>query len=200
MTTRNLTLCAPDDPKHLYAETQCWTCQRPLMRRVRHDQSGRHYCSMSCWLAANALRQRDKLWAQVTPEGECWIWHGRTDRLGYGTFSRRKGHSGLVHRIVYILARGSIPDDCVLDHLCRRPPCVNPAHLEAVPQRVNVFRGRSHIAANRHKTHCPHGHAYTPENTAMTRNGARYCRQCNRNRWHKRTAKSRVLTRIEEGR
>jgi hypothetical protein len=28
-----------------------------------------------------------------------------------------------------------------LDHLCRRPACVNPDHLDPVAHRVNVIRG-----------------------------------------------------------
>lgn len=32
------------------------------------------------------------------------------------------------------------------------------------------------------KTHCPHGHEYTPENTKYTPKGARYCVTCHRER------------------
>ncbi|WP_217901369.1 MULTISPECIES: HNH endonuclease signature motif containing protein [unclassified Rhodococcus (in: high G+C Gram-positive bacteria)] len=28
--------------------------------------------------------------------------------------------------------------------------------------------------------HCPHGHEFTPENTALNNRGSRYCRECNR--------------------
>ena len=33
--------------------------------------------------------------------------------------------------------------------------------------------------SQRFKSHCIHGHAYTPENTAR-RPGGRYCKECNR--------------------
>lgn len=34
----------------------------------------------------------------------------------------------------------------------------------------------------RRPTHCPHGHEFTPENTAFNPSGWRYCKQCNRDR------------------
>lgn len=33
---------------------------------------------------------------------------------------------------------------------------------------------------NANKTHCPHGHEYTDENTWRSKNGGRYCRECAR--------------------
>lgn len=36
---------------------------------------------------------------------------------------------------------GPIPEGLVIDHLCRRPRCINPAHLEAVTNEENVRRG-----------------------------------------------------------
>jgi hypothetical protein len=42
---------------------------------------------------------------------------------------------------------------------------------------LNCVRNGHHPSAN--KTHCPHGHEYTPENTMVSR-GRRYCRICQR--------------------
>ena len=196
MTTRNLTRGMPAKPKHTYIETQCWTCQRPLMRQARKEQHRHHYCSMPCWQRADAVRRLARLWSQVMQEGECWLWQGSADDHGYGHISVGRKARFLTHRFVYIWTRGAIPDDLVIDHLCRRPPCLNPAHLEPVPQRVNTFRGLSPIATNRHKTHCPYGHPYAPENTIMLRVGGRQCRQCkyaaNRNYQAKRRARSKT--------
>lgn len=39
------------------------------------------------------------------------------------------------------------------------------------------------------RTHCPHGHEYTPENTKYGKNGGRWCRACARaatSAWEKR--------------
>jgi hypothetical protein len=47
-----------------------------------------------------------------------------------------------------------------------------------------VLRGSGFAAANAAKTHCPHGHEYTPENTYVNPNpdGGRICRTCKRQR------------------
>jgi hypothetical protein len=69
----------------------------------------------------------------VAPSG-CWIWLGSKDRLGYGLTKP--------YRRYYERHIGAIPAGHVIDHLCRNPSCVNPAHLEAVTLRENNRRGR----------------------------------------------------------
>lgn len=71
----------------------------------------------------------------------CWIWTGAVTSAGYGTL-RVDGRLTLAHRHSYELHIGPIPDRHTIDHLCRQTRCVNPAHLDAVTQRVNVRRGR----------------------------------------------------------
>jgi len=96
---------------------------------------------------------------------------------GYGTIYAN-GASRLAHRVAYELVVGPIPDGLHIDHLCRRPICVNPAHLEAVTQRENTRRGNGATARNGRKTHCPAGHEYTDGNTYLARTGRRTCRSC----------------------
>lgn len=50
------------------------------------------------------------------------------------------------YRLTYAEFVGPIPEGLALDHLCMRPPCVNPWHLEPVTASVNSQR---HIAARR---------------------------------------------------
>lgn len=105
----------------------------------------------------------------------CWMWRKATDPNGYGRFWL-DGGMRLAHRVAYQLLVGPIPAGRVLDHLCRAPGCINPAHLEVVTQRQNVNRGASgqRQAA---RTHCPQDHEYTDANT-YRRNGSRFCRRC----------------------
>jgi hypothetical protein len=76
----------------------------------------------------------------VEDENGCWIWQGRKDRLGYCRLWV-DGALRLAHRHVYERERGPIPAGLDLDHLCRVPSCVNPAHLEPVTHAENVRRG-----------------------------------------------------------
>ncbi len=71
----------------------------------------------------------------------CWIWQGRLTDEGYprGWDRQRKTMRG-AHQIMYEQERGPVPDGCELDHLCRETRCVNPAHLDAVPHKVNYLR------------------------------------------------------------
>jgi len=111
-------------------------------------------------------------WSRVEKSPGCWTWTGTIDPGGYGHY--KLGQSQHAHRVAYELVVGPIPEGLELDHLCRNPSCVNPAHLEPVTHAENVRRG---TVAQR--THCQKGHEYTPENTRM-RNGARVCRECHR--------------------
>lgn len=54
---------------------------------------------------------------------------------------RVAGKDGYAHRAFYERERGAIMSDMQIDHLCRVRACVNPAHLEAVPQATNLRRG-----------------------------------------------------------
>lgn len=106
------------------------------------------------------------------PSG-CWIWQSSCNSQGYGTFWYR-GKSVLAHRFAYAVIVSEIPPGLELDHLCRTPKCVNPAHLEPVTHRENVKRWSKTIV------NCPAGHPYTPDNTYIFPRGRRgkRCRQC----------------------
>jgi hypothetical protein len=99
----------------------------------------------------------------------------RRDHNGYGKINVG-GYPRYAHRVVYEAIVGPIPDGLELDHLCRVPACVNPAHLEAVTHAVNIARG---IGGHHQlvKTHCPSGHEYNEANTKVYQ-GRRYCRRC----------------------
>lgn len=131
----------------------------------------------------------DLFWPKVDKDGPlwngqpCWIWTGSINANGYGQTGGSKTQllSRLAHRVAYVLLAGPIPEGLTLDHLCRKRSCVNPAHLDPVPNRVNVLRGESLSAQNARKTHCINGHLFDEENT-RTKNGTRECRLCGRDK------------------
>ena len=114
----------------------------------------------------------------VVGTDQCWRWQGWINK-GYGMASvPGRGNVG-VHRLTYELLVGPIPFGLHLDHLCRNPSCVNPAHLEPVTAQENLRRGQGWAGINARKTHCPQGHEYTASNTYQWR-GQRRCRECQR--------------------
>lgn len=124
----------------------------------------------------------ESFWSNVQKGDECWEWQGSKHPAkggaptGYGYLSV-DGVRHSAHRLAYRLANGEIADDLVIDHLCRNPACVNPAHLEAVTNVENVLRGDSPPARNRRKTHCKRGHELSGGNVRYY-SGRRHCLKC----------------------
>jgi hypothetical protein len=122
----------------------------------------------------------------VRPSG-CIEWTGAFQQNGYGTLTLGPGDSRRAHRLVWELFHGPIAAGMTVDHLCRNVRCVNIAHLDVCTLQTNNARRPV-------KTHCPHGHAFTVENTLVyTRADGhrehRLCRTCvaQRNERAKRT-------------
>jgi len=124
----------------------------------------------------------EMFWARIDFSGDCWEWIGSVNAQGYEQVKYRQDGKfyDKAHRVAWLLLVGE-PPPC-LDHLCRHRPCVNPDHLEAVTYRENMLRGASPAAMRRRASHCPAGHAFTPENTRYRRTKyegtRRDCRTC----------------------
>ena len=139
---------------------------------------------------------RARFWSKVvcvsSISDTCWHWLARKNQHGYGT-TTVGGRRFLAHRAAWILTYGSIDHTLTLDHLCRNRACVNPAHLEQVSLRSNILRGESVSAVYAKRTHCKHGHGYTPKNTRIDpTTGGRRCRICEHRRVTESNARKRV--------
>lgn len=110
----------------------------------------------------------------------CMLWRGATNGKGYGQLQTNRKNM-YAHRIAYSLMKGDIPEDMVLDHLCRNTACVNPDHLEPVTVKENARRGIiAEVNRNRasKRTHCRRNHPLTPDNIVNRKDGVRACRTC----------------------
>jgi hypothetical protein len=85
-------------------------------------------------------RLPSRFWAKVDVGGNgCWLWTAGKLR-GYGNYSH-EGRTAKAHRVAYQALVAPVPAGLALDHLCRNPSCVNPAHLEPVTWQTNIHRG-----------------------------------------------------------
>lgn len=92
----------------------------------------------------------------LDPEGsDCWVWIGKRTRTpAYGADTARRGvdygriniyldskhRTFAAHRIAWQIWRGPIPEGHEIDHACRNPYCINPAHLRPMTGKQNLAR------------------------------------------------------------
>jgi hypothetical protein len=132
----------------------------------------------------------ERFWNTVDVKGpdECWTWTGSVNPRQYGYFHvggcPKRGDRKRVaaHRFSWELHhKVEIPAGLVIDHMCKNTRCVNPSHIRAVLQADNcvIFaKETSCFRRNKMAKACPKGHAYTPENIAISIRGGRKCRVC----------------------
>lgn len=165
-------------------------CGIPLNGKTAYGLCAGHYGQVQRGQSLRPILRGEgaRFWAKVEKTETCWNWTGTRHSKGYG---RIKVGNQMVaaHRWAWESIHGLIPDGLTLDHLCRNPSCVNPAHLEPVTSGVNTLRGGNPCAENARKMHCKRGHEFTPDNTYWNIYGkymSRVCRTCSKARKHRR--------------
>jgi hypothetical protein len=124
------------------------------------------YCSVWC-----------RFMSKVRKDDECWTWTGGLGRTGYGRIQIDKKYVQ-AHRWSYEhLGRGTLDPRLVIDHLCRNIVCVNPRHLEQVPQRENLKRGKSPSWVTHVTGICQRGHSMEDAWVSPS-TGRRTCATC----------------------
>ncbi len=116
-----------------------------------------------------------RFWEKVDRSGgpdACWPWLAAKTPKGYGVFPINfNGGSTYpqAHRTAWQLTHhGPLPQyPLVMDHVCKRRDCVNPAHLRIVTQAENCgpLARPTPFEFNRTRTECNYGHPFSPENT-----------------------------------
>jgi hypothetical protein len=85
------------------------------------------------------VRVRRKI--RLDPIEGCWIWIGAANSNGYGRISvgpRATRKVWLIHRLLYTMYKGDIPNGYDIDHGCANRYCCNPRHLTAVTHEANM--------------------------------------------------------------
>lgn len=120
----------------------------------------------------------------------CYLWQGnKTGSRGYGQIVINY-HPYYVHRLsAYIYFVTTIEDKSItINHkheICANANCWNPEHIYEGTSHENMqdsIKMGTHRNQNIFKTHCPSGHEYNERNTRIAKNGARFCRECDRQR------------------
>jgi len=153
-------------------------CGNETIVRGKYLRSG-HTKTCGCMRRPAVDRFAEKV--ALTDSG-CIEWIGSLHH-GYGQFRPDGAVTGdslvRAHRWSYEYHVGPIPEGLMILHSCDNPACVNPQHLRpgtgSDNMRDAVERRRHHHAR---KTHCKHGHEFTPENTITFSKGYRRCREC----------------------
>jgi len=143
-----------------------------------------------------------RLWAKVDRKSsdECWLWTAKARVHNRGRICVA-GKEVFATHVALALDGRPRPQWLFACHTCDNPPCVNPAHLWWGTKKENAQdasqKKRLPLAQ---RTHCSNGHEFSPENTWISKVGARVCRTCSRRSKRAWNAKPDVRKRKNEAR
>lgn len=175
----------------------------PRNREDGNPSAGRPRCLKELPLSDKLERA---FWLRVDKRspGECWPWTGNSCQ-GYGRIAVCREYF-YAHRIAWAIHNGRPPRiGEIIRHQCDNPICVNPQHLLIGTNADNMLDAKLRMrSSNIRKTHCPQGHPYSAENTALEYSQGtlgtithRKCRACRRERQRRlKNSRPRVFVRM----
>ena len=84
----------------------------------------------------------------IQGDDDCWLWEGAKCKDDYGQI-RINHKDKRVHRLMWEMVNGPIPDGYFICHHCDNPPCVNPKHLFLATPKQN---SQDCVSKNRFKS------------------------------------------------
>ena len=185
------------------------TCARSQQRgSLRGRDSLMHREELRRWLGYNAggiggplgwfAPKKSRYYRNPKPSDPCREWRGIFNKDGSPRLAVKNYSEMSVRQVLWALCRCQGQTEPVvpkrLRPVCGTPNCVNPAHfniweksraIRRTARQPKKDRRKGNGQSQREKTHCPHGHAYTEENTGVqmdSRTGreTRRCLECAR--------------------
>ena len=112
---------------------------------------------------------------------------GSRNAQGYGVRYVKRFRSRLVHRQMWEMAYGPIPDGVCVLHSCDNPACFRLDHLFLGTRTDNAAdrHGKGRTTGQPKQTYCRNGHLLEDHAYVNPRTGNRTCRTC-KNEWQRR--------------